>query len=34
METVRAEIEQAGLTFVEEVKIKGFAENYFMRFRK
>jgi len=34
METVRAEIEQAGLTFVEEVKIKGFSENYFLRFRK
>jgi ubiquinone/menaquinone biosynthesis C-methylase UbiE len=34
METVRAEIEQAGLTFVEEVKIEGFSENYFMRFRK
>jgi ubiquinone/menaquinone biosynthesis C-methylase UbiE len=34
LETVRAEIEQAGLTFVEEAKIKGFAENYFLRFRK
>jgi len=30
----RKEIEDAGLTFVEEVEIKGFKENYFLRFRK
>lgn len=30
----RAEIEQAGFEFVEEVEITGFVENYFLRFRK
>jgi ubiquinone/menaquinone biosynthesis C-methylase UbiE len=30
----RKEIEDAGLTFVEEIKIPGFKENYFLRFRK
>lgn len=30
----RKEIEEAGLTFVEELKIDGFEENYFLRFRK
>jgi hypothetical protein len=30
----RKEIEDAGLTFVEELKIDGFKENYFLRFRK
>jgi ubiquinone/menaquinone biosynthesis C-methylase UbiE len=33
-EVFRKEIEDAGLTFVEEVKIPGFKENYFLRFRK
>ena len=33
-EVFRKEIEEAGLTFVEEIKIEGFKENYFMRFRK
>jgi ubiquinone/menaquinone biosynthesis C-methylase UbiE len=33
-EVFRKEIEDAGLTFVEEVKIDGFKENYFLRFRK
>jgi hypothetical protein len=28
------EIEDAGLTFVEEVKLEGLQENYFLRFRK
>jgi len=28
------EIEDAGLTFVEELQIDGFKENYFLRFRK
>ena len=28
------EIEDAGLVFVEEVKIEGFKENYCLRFRK
>ncbi len=28
------EIEQAGFKFVEEVKISGFTENYFLRFQK
>ena len=30
----RAEIEEIGFTFVEEVRIAGFEENYFLRFRK
>ena len=30
----RSEIESAGFGFVEEVKIDGFEENYFLRFRK
>ncbi|KAA5546880.1 class I SAM-dependent methyltransferase [Roseiconus nitratireducens] len=30
----RAEIMQAGFQFAEEVKIPGFEENYFLRFRK
>ncbi|MBI1312566.1 methyltransferase domain-containing protein [bacterium] len=30
----RSEIEAAGFEFVEEVKIDGFEENYFLRFRK
>lgn len=30
----RKEIEESGLTYVEDVKIEGFKENYFMRFRK
>ena len=30
----RREIEEAGLTFVEELEIPGFEENYFLRFRK
>ena len=33
-EVFRKEIEDAGLTFVEELKIQGFKENYFLRFRK
>jgi ubiquinone/menaquinone biosynthesis C-methylase UbiE len=33
-EVFRKEIEEAGLTFVEELKISGFKENYFLRFRK
>lgn len=33
-EVFRKEIEDAGLTFVEEVKIDGFKENYFLRFTK
>ena len=33
-EVFRKEIEDAGLTFVEEVKIGGFKENYYLRFRK
>ena len=33
-EVFRKEIEDAGLTFVEELKIEGFKENYFLRFRK
>lgn len=33
-EVFRKEIEDAGLTFVEEIKIDGFKENYFLRFRK
>ena len=33
-EVFRKEIEDAGLTFVEEVKIGGFKENYCLRFRK
>ncbi len=33
-EVFRKEIEDAGLTFVEELKIDGFKENYFLRFRK
>lgn len=31
---VRAEIEQAGFEFIEKVQIKGFTENYFLRFRR
>ena len=31
---VRAEIEQAGFDFVEEVEVPAFAENYLLRFRK
>jgi len=30
----RKEIEDAGFEFVEEVKIEGFEENYFLRFRR
>ncbi|MGC6466326.1 MAG: class I SAM-dependent methyltransferase [Akkermansiaceae bacterium] len=30
----RKEIEEAGFTFVEEVKVGGLKENYFLRFRK
>ena len=33
-EVFRKEIEDAGLTFVEEVKLEGLKENYFLRFRK
>lgn len=33
-EVFRKEVEEAGLTFVEELKIEGFEENYFLRFRK
>lgn len=33
-EVFRKEIEDAGLTFVEEVRMEGFKENYFLRFRK
>jgi glucose/arabinose dehydrogenase/protein-L-isoaspartate O-methyltransferase len=33
-EQVRAEIEQAGLEFVEEVEVPQFEENYLLRFRK
>jgi SAM-dependent methyltransferase len=33
-EQVRQEIEAAGFQFVEEVKIPGFRETYFLRFRK
>ena len=33
-EVFRKEIEESGLKFVEEVRIEGFKENYFMRFRK
>lgn len=33
-EVFRKEIEDAGLTFVEEVKMEGLKENYFLRFRK
>jgi ubiquinone/menaquinone biosynthesis C-methylase UbiE len=33
-EVFRKEIEDAGLTFVEEIKVDGFKENYFLRFRK
>lgn len=33
-EVFRQEIEDAGLTFVEEVKVDGLKENYFLRFRK
>jgi ubiquinone/menaquinone biosynthesis C-methylase UbiE len=33
-EVFRKEIEEAGLSFVEEVRIDGFQENYFLRFRK
>ena len=33
-EVFRKEIEDAGLTFVEEVKVDGLKENYFLRFRK
>ncbi|GIW93972.1 MAG: hypothetical protein KatS3mg110_2013 [Pirellulaceae bacterium] len=33
-ETVRSEIESVGFRFVEEVKIDGLKENYFLRFRK
>ncbi len=32
--TFRKEIESAGFVFREEVKIKGFRENYFLRFEK
>ena len=31
---VRAEIEQAGFEFVEEVEVPAFEENYLLRFRK
>ena len=30
----RSEIEAAGFSFVDEVKIAGFHENYLMRFKK
>jgi predicted methyltransferase len=33
-EVFRAEIEAAGFTFVEEVEIPGFVENYFLKFEK
>ena len=33
-EVFRKEIEGAGLTLIEEIKIEGFKENYFLRFRK
>jgi predicted methyltransferase len=33
-EAFRKEIEETGLVFVEELKIEGFKENYFLRFRK
>ena len=33
-EVFRAEIEAAGFEFVEEVKIPGFVENYFLKFEK
>ena len=33
-EVFRAEIEAAGFEFVEEVKIPGFVENYFLKFKK
>lgn len=33
-EVFRREIENAGLSLVEEVKVEGFKENYFLRFRK
>ena len=33
-EVFRKEIEDAGLVFVEELKIDGFKENYFLRFKK
>ena len=33
-EVFRKEVEDAGLTFVEEVEMTGFKENYFLRFRK
>jgi ubiquinone/menaquinone biosynthesis C-methylase UbiE len=33
-EVFRSEIENAGLEFVDEVKIKAFEENYLLRFRK
>lgn len=33
-DTVRKEIEAAGLEFVAEVEVAGFAENYMLRFRR
>lgn len=33
-EVFRKEIEDAGFEFVEEVTVPGFAENYFLRFRR
>lgn len=33
-EVFRAEIEEAGFEFVEEAKISGLVENYFLRFRR
>jgi len=33
-EVFKAEIEEAGFEFAEEVKISGLSENYFLRFRK
>ena len=33
-EVFRAEIEAAGFTFVEEVEISGFEENYLLIFKK
>jgi ubiquinone/menaquinone biosynthesis C-methylase UbiE len=33
-EVFRAEVEEAGFDFLEEVKVPGFKENYFLRFRK